>query len=90
MSSGNPFSAIDNIAFLSLPKRASIILLAIVIAMISSIWVKTVGFGDFVTLMISAILFFAAYGIVLIIRKEPLVWEISQQLLQKMKSRAKQ
>ncbi len=66
------------------------ILLAIVIAVISSIWVKMLGFGNFVTLMLSAILFFVAYGIVLIARKEPLAWEISRQMLQKIKSKAKQ
>ena len=65
------------------------ILLAVVLAMVSSIWVKTWSLGTFITLMISAILFFTVYAIVLIARKEPLTWEISRQLLQKIKLKAK-
>lgn len=65
------------------------ILLAVVLAVVGSIWVKTWHFGNFVTLLISAILFFAIYVIVLLLRKEPLVSEIGQQILGKIKGAKK-
>lgn len=61
------------------------ILLATVLATIGSIWVKKISFGNFITLMISAILFFAIYSIVLLLRKEPLTNEIRRQIFEKIK-----
>ncbi len=61
------------------------ILLATVFATIGSIWVKKISFGNFITLMISAILFFAIYSIVLLLRKEPLTNEIRRQIFEKIK-----
>lgn len=46
-----------------------------------SFWIKSLGFGDFLTLFVSAVLFFGLYGLFLLIRKEPLVCEIMQQVL---------
>lgn len=52
------------------------VILAIVIGVVSSGWVKILGIGNFATLLLSAVLFFSGYAIVLIVLKEPLMWEI--------------
>ena len=52
------------------------ILIAIVLATGASLWVKMLGLGNFLTLVISAILFFAVYGVYLLIRKEDMIVEI--------------
>lgn len=59
------------------------IILAVFIAMICSIGVKEMMINVFFKLMISAIIFFGVYYIVLIIRKEPLLIEISKQIILK-------
>ena len=61
------------------------ILLGIVLACLCSIWVTTMAFGNFVTLMISAVLFFGVYGLTLLVLKEPLVIEIFNQVINKVK-----
>lgn len=53
----------------------------------ASLWVPGLGLGSFVTLVISAVCFFGAYGLVLLILREPLVVEIFQQVLDTLLSR---
>ena len=65
------------------------VVLATVIGVVSSGWVKTLGMGNFATLLVSAILFFGGYSIVLTVLKEPLVWEIENQVFTKIKGMIK-
>ena len=65
------------------------VVLATVIGAVSSGWVKTLGMGNFVTLLMSAVLFFGGYAIVLTVLKEPLVWEIENQVFIKIKGMVK-
>ncbi len=51
----------------------------------ASIWVATLSLGSFLSLLLSACLFFAAYGIVLLVLKEQLVCEVLGQMLRKFK-----
>ena len=50
--------------------------IALILGAIVSLWVKMLGLGSFLTLIISALLFFGVYGVYLLIRKEELVVEI--------------
>ena len=59
------------------------ILLAIGLAMAACLWVKLVSLGSFVTLLVSAILFFGVYGGFLLVRKEEMVVEIWRLLCEK-------
>lgn len=52
-----------------------------------SIWVKTLGYGNFLTLAISAILFFGIYGLFLLLVREPLVSEILNQVMDFIKKK---
>lgn len=52
------------------------LLAALVLCSAASLWVKALGFGDFLTLSISAVLFFGIYGGILWITKEELVREM--------------
>ncbi len=61
------------------------IILAIIIASLASFWVTALNLHVFITLVISAILFFGVYGLVLIIMKEKLVIEILTQIFSKLK-----
>ncbi len=61
------------------------IAIALLIASVCSIWVKLLHLGNFVTLLISAVLFFAVYGGVLAFFKESLVLEVEQQILAKIR-----
>ncbi len=45
----------------------------------ASLWVKGLGLGSFFSLVISAICFFGAYGITMLILREPFVMEICEQ-----------
>ena len=56
------------------------IVIGIAIGTGCSFWIKSLSFGDFLTLFVSAALFFGLYGLFLLIRKEPLVCEIMQQM----------
>lgn len=47
--------------------------------------IQAQGLGNFLSLALSAVLFFAAYGAVLLILKEQLVYEVLGQLLRKLK-----
>ena len=59
------------------------ILLAIGLATAACLWVKLVSLGSFVTLLISAVLFFGVYGGFLLVRKEEMVVEIWRLLCEK-------
>ena len=66
------------------------ILIACVLSVAASLWVKllpldSLPFGDFITLVISAILFFAVYLLALTFFKEKLVLELENQMLRKLK-----
>ena len=58
------------------------IVLALALAIASCLWVKTTALGSFASLLVSAILFFAVYGGVLVLRKEPLAWQMAEKVRQ--------
>lgn len=63
------------------------VLLASVIGVIGSLWIKSIGIGSFVTLVISSFLFFGIYFIILTLMKEKLVLELEKQVLDKVINR---
>ena len=63
------------------------VLLASVIGVIGSLWIKSIGVGSFITLAISSVLFFGIYFIVLTFMKEKLVLELEKQVLDKVLNR---
>ena len=63
------------------------ILLGLLCGTICSYWFVQFGFGNFLTLLVTACLFFAAYGIVLLLTKEKLTTEINGQIFKKFKKR---
>lgn len=60
-------------------------LFALGLVTVTSLWVKSLNFGSFITLLISAILFFGVYGLFLLLTKEELVVEVFNQVLGKVK-----
>ena len=62
--------------------RYGTIVLALALAIASCLWVKTTALGSFALLLVSAILFFAVYGGVLALRKEPLAWQMAEKVRQ--------
>lgn len=60
--------------------RYGTIVLALALAIASCLWVKTTALGSFASLLVSAILFFAVYGGVLVLRKEPLAWQMAEKV----------
>lgn len=65
------------------------ILLGNVAGMAASFWVAFIGLGNFVTLLISAILYFGVYYIFLMITKEKLTIEVTKQVIGIIKSKLK-
>lgn len=61
------------------------ILIATLIAFISCFWVKSLSLGIFLTLLISACIFFVVYGIILLILKEKFIFELFKQFMDKLK-----
>ena len=59
------------------------IAVGVLAAMPASLWVKKLHLGSFMTLLLSAVLFFGVYGGVLTILKESFVWEMEQQFFGK-------
>jgi O-antigen/teichoic acid export membrane protein len=57
------------------------IVIALVLGTVASLWIKTLNFGNFLTLAVSAVLFFGIYGLFLLLTKEPLVVEIFNQIV---------
>lgn len=58
---------------------------ALAVGCAASAWVKMLGWNSFFTLLLSAILFFGSYGLVLILTHEPLALEIVNQIFGKVK-----
>ena len=69
--------------------RYGILILELFLGSIASLWVKKVFSGSFIVLLNSAILFFGVYFIVLTIAKEPLIYQIEEGLLTKLKKKGK-
>ena len=63
------------------------IVLGIVLGSLASLWTKMLGWHEFFTLAFSAVIFFAVYGVVLIIAKEPLTVEIMKQVFGKLQKK---
>lgn len=61
------------------------IVLACILGTVASLWVKTLDFGNFLTLAISSILFFGAYGLFLLWKKEEMIVEIWNMIFRKTK-----
>lgn len=62
------------------------IITALVFAVFASIWIPMVVADNFLTLALSACLFFGVYGGLLLIMREPFVAEIAGQILGKIKA----
>lgn len=60
------------------------IILAIILGLVLSLWIKTVQLGNFLTLVISAIIFFGAYGLFLLLKKEEMILEIWNMIFGKI------
>ena len=56
---------------------------ALSVGTVITYWVKRIDFGNFIILLISSMLFFGSYGLVLIMTKEPLVVEILKSVFKK-------
>ena len=53
--------------------------LALVLAIAASVWVKIFNLGTFISLLISGLLYFAVYYIVLLVKGEAIAREIFEQ-----------
>lgn len=60
------------------------ICIALVMGSVAALFIKTLSLGNFITLLMSGCIFFGVYGILLIFMKEPLVLEITEQLIAKI------
>ena len=60
------------------------IIVALTLGTVASLWVKMLGLGSFLTLSISAVLFFGMYGVYLLIRKEEMIVEIWNMVVGKL------
>ena len=58
---------------------------AVAVGTLAALWVPLLGLGNFLTLLISAVLFFGSYGALLLVLKEPLTRELWGQLTAKLK-----
>lgn len=65
------------------------IIFALAFSCLASLWVKSLDLGNFLTLLISVILFFGVYGLFLLITKEDLVVEVFNQVIGKKSGRIK-
>ena len=63
------------------------IMVALLVGTLLTIRIPSMGLGNFLTLMISACIYFGVYGVVLVVSKEPLSNEICKQLIVKIKKR---
>lgn len=59
------------------------IIAGIALGSVASLWTKTLGWSEFLTLALSAIIFFGMYGVILTITKEPLMIKLEKQVLGK-------
>ena len=58
--------------------------IAIAIGSVGSLCIKLLNFGNFVALLLSGIIFFSIYGILLIWMREPLILEIRETIIKKI------
>ncbi|MCD8378874.1 MAG: hypothetical protein LUC95_00790 [Lachnospiraceae bacterium] len=65
------------------------ILLGLAAGAACSYWFVRFGFGNFLTLLVTACLFFGAYGLVLFITREKLTLEILRQVVEKVLGRVR-
>lgn len=72
-----------NLAFVSIKYYK--IVIALIVAVCASIWTLWLGLGSFLTLLVSAIMFFVVYAVALIVMKEKLVNELFLQFISKIK-----
>ena len=63
--------------------------LALGLATMVSLWVKALNLGNFITLLISAILFFSVYGLFLLFTKEELIVEVFHQVVGTIEKKVK-
>ena len=61
------------------------IILAILIALASVWWLATVDWSIFITLLLSALIYFGVYGVLLLVMKDKLITELFGQLMKKVK-----
>lgn len=61
------------------------LLCALALGTLASVWTKQMGLSNFITLVISAVLFFGVYLITLLLFKEPMAVSITDQILSKVK-----
>ena len=69
--------------------RWGLLAMAVILGSVSCIWVKLFKLSSFIALVISAMIFFGIYGIVLLLGKEQLVTEIWGQIFNKIKRSTK-
>jgi len=62
------------------------IVFALLAGVLSSVWTLYTPLSNFMTLAISSLLFFGAYGAVLLLTGEPLVYEVMQSFWKRIKS----
>ena len=60
---------------------------ALVAGCLASVWVANLRLRSLFALVVSACLFFAAYGGVLLVLREQLLWEILGQMLGKLRKK---
>lgn len=65
------------------------IVVALILGSAVSLWVKPLGLGNFLTLLISAVLFFGVYGLYLLVRKEAMIVEIWNTVVGKVFKKAR-
>ena len=65
------------------------ILTALAASVAASFWTKLLGLSPFITLVISAVLFFGIYALILTLWKEPMTAEVEKQISQKLFRRKK-
>ncbi len=65
------------------------ITVALLLGTAASLWIKMFSLGNFLTLLISATLFFGVYGLYLLLRKEDMIVEIWNMVVGKVLKKAK-
>lgn len=67
--------------------RYASILLATFVSSVLAVLIKSLHLGNFITLCLSAVIFFGVYLLLLTVTKEPLVLEIEKQTLEKIRKK---
>lgn len=61
------------------------VFLGVMLGSVASFWVSHLGLNSFLTLLISSVLFFAVYGLTLLVSREKLTTELFQQMIRKLR-----